>query len=209
MPNYTLTYFDLRARAEPARLILAQAGVEYEDKRLAAPFDEAGAAAWQAVKPTTPFGQLPMLAVDGVVVCQSMTVARFLAREHGLVGKTNLEAAQADEIVDTISDATEKQYNAFLFEKDEAKKAELQAKFKDEILPTFFKNMEARLTATGGEFFAGGALSWADILMFNFVSELPDKAALDKAPKVAALVDKVGALPNIKKWVESRPVTVV
>ena len=24
MPNYTLTYFDLRARAEPARLILAQ-----------------------------------------------------------------------------------------------------------------------------------------------------------------------------------------
>ena len=30
----------------------------------------------------------------------------------------------------------------------------------------------------------GGALSWADILMFNFVSELPDKAALDKAPKV-------------------------
>ena len=48
---------------------------------------------------------------------QSVNQSRFLAREHGLVGKTNLEAAQADEIVDTISDATEKQYNAFLFEK--------------------------------------------------------------------------------------------
>ena len=30
-----LTYFDLRGRAEVARLILAQAGVEYEDERIA------------------------------------------------------------------------------------------------------------------------------------------------------------------------------
>ena len=33
-----------------------------------------------------------------------------------MAGKTNLEAAQADEIVDTISDVTEKLYDAFLFE---------------------------------------------------------------------------------------------
>ena len=65
-------------RRSPIYLCSFKAGVEYEDKRLAAPFDEAGAAAWQAVKPTTPFGQLPMLAVDGVVVCQSMTVARYM-----------------------------------------------------------------------------------------------------------------------------------
>merc|ERR1712107_704440 len=35
-----LTYFDLRARAEPTRLILAQAGVEFEDERLPAPWDD-------------------------------------------------------------------------------------------------------------------------------------------------------------------------
>jgi len=209
MPAYTLTYFDLRARAEPARLILAQAGVEYEDKRLPPPFDEEGQKHWASVKPSTPFGTLPILAVDGVVVGQSMTVARLLAREHGLSGKTNLEAAQADEIVDGITDATEKQYTAFLFEKDEAKKAELQKKFNEDVAPTFFKNMEARLEKTGGEFFAGNALSWADILMFHFASELPDKTVVDKAPKVAALVAKVGALPNIKKWVESRPQSAV
>ncbi len=29
-----LTYFNLRGRAEIARLILAQAGVEYEDRRI-------------------------------------------------------------------------------------------------------------------------------------------------------------------------------
>ena len=29
-----LTYFNLRGRAEPSRLILAQAGIEYEDNRI-------------------------------------------------------------------------------------------------------------------------------------------------------------------------------
>ena len=29
-----LTYFNLRGRAEPSRLILAQAGVQYEDHRI-------------------------------------------------------------------------------------------------------------------------------------------------------------------------------
>merc|ERR1712211_211149 len=54
-----LTYFDLRARADPTRLILAQAGVEFEDERLPAPWDDM--APWTAMKPTTPFGVLPIL----------------------------------------------------------------------------------------------------------------------------------------------------
>lgn len=33
-PKIKLTYFDVRARAEYARMVLAQAGVEYEDKRV-------------------------------------------------------------------------------------------------------------------------------------------------------------------------------
>ena len=34
MPNYKLTYFNGRGRAELIRLIFAQAGVEYEDNRI-------------------------------------------------------------------------------------------------------------------------------------------------------------------------------
>jgi hypothetical protein len=34
MPALKLTYFDARGRAETARLVLAYAGVQYEDERL-------------------------------------------------------------------------------------------------------------------------------------------------------------------------------
>jgi len=209
MPALKLTYFDLRARAEPARLLLAQAGVSYEDHRLPPPFTPEAISAWQKVKPDYPFGVLPVLQVDNETICQSMAVARYVANAHGLGGKTPLATAQMDEIVDALSEATEKQYNAFLFEKDEAKKTELQAAFSKTVGPTVLANIEKRLVARGGEYLVGGALSWADILLYHFVSELPDKAMADATPKVAALVARVGALPNIKKWVESRPESVV
>merc|ERR1711887_401245 len=59
MPNIKLTYFDLRARAEPCRLLLAYGGLKYKDERIPPPWDPAST--WAAVKPTTPFGQLPLL----------------------------------------------------------------------------------------------------------------------------------------------------
>ena len=39
-PRYKLTYFDLRARAEPTRIVFAYAGVHYEDVRVS--FEEWG-----------------------------------------------------------------------------------------------------------------------------------------------------------------------
>merc|ERR1711973_409203 len=84
MPNIKLTYFDLRARAEPCRLLLAYGGLKYEDERIPPPWDPAST--WATVKPTTPFGQLPLLKWGDEVICQSMACARFVAREVGLAG---------------------------------------------------------------------------------------------------------------------------
>ena len=45
MPNYKLTYFNAKARAEPIRMVFAQAGVAFEDKRVSG--DE-----WKELKPS-------------------------------------------------------------------------------------------------------------------------------------------------------------
>ena len=34
MPNYKLLYFNVKARGESIRLIFAEAGIEFEDKRV-------------------------------------------------------------------------------------------------------------------------------------------------------------------------------
>ena len=72
---------------------------------------------WQKIKPNTPFGQLPLLEVDGELISESVAIVRYCAREFGLAGKTTFESAQADEIVDALQGALEKQYEAFIFEK--------------------------------------------------------------------------------------------
>lgn len=52
----------------------------------------------------TPFGQVPMLEVDGKKINQSTAIARYLAKQHGLAGKNDWEALEIDAIVDTIHD---------------------------------------------------------------------------------------------------------
>jgi len=56
------------------------------------------------LKPSLVYGQLPFMTVDGTTLAQSMAIARYLAREYGLNGASNLDNAQADEIVDVIND---------------------------------------------------------------------------------------------------------
>lgn len=83
--SFTLTYFPIRGRAEPARLIAAEGQIKITNKTET--FQS-----FAAVKGTTPFGQLPVLeSEDGSLkLAQSMTIARFLAKKANLV-PTNLE----------------------------------------------------------------------------------------------------------------------
>ena len=51
-----------------------------------------------------PFLQVPVLEIDGKQVCQSHTIARYLAKQFKLNGKSDFEAALADQYVDIIYD---------------------------------------------------------------------------------------------------------
>ena len=194
-----LTYFNLRARAEPCRLLLAYGGIKYEDERIPPPWDPSST--WSTLKPTTPFGQLPVLNWDGVEVCQSMACARFIAREVGLAGNTSLEQAQADEVVDVIQDLINAWVKLY-FAKDEAG----LKKFGEETLQTALGQLEKKLESRGGQYFVGNNLTWADTHVFMYLGDLP-KEAYAKYPKLVSLYERVGAVPNIKAWVDSRPKT--
>jgi glutathione S-transferase len=52
----------------------------------------------------TPAGHLPLLEVNGQTISESMTIARFLAREFDLGGKTSWEQARADMVGECAAD---------------------------------------------------------------------------------------------------------
>ena len=196
MPQYKLTYFDRRGRAEIIRLILAQAGVEYEDKRIA--FED-----WGQLKPQTPFGYIPILEVDGKVLSGSGPIARFLAERHGLAGSNDVENAEIAGIADCIVDYVA-QMIKWMFEKDEARKAELKKQLDEVHIPRYFSTWEKQISPEG--WFYGSKVTYVDLSFFNVTAGLPDEV-LSQYPGLNSLREKVGALPNVAKWLKERPVT--
>jgi len=205
MPAHKLTYFNGRGRGEIIRLVFAAADVAYEDVRI----DRAD---WPGThKAGTPFGQLPVLEVDGVKLCQSNACARYVARKYNLAGKTDLDQAKVDMIVDCMEDTSKPIIKIFL-EKDEAKKAELKKKYLDEELPAYLTYLENILkTNQGGDkFFVGTELTLADLALINLVSWTAMAGATDplaKFPKLAALQKRAEAVPKVAAWLAKRPKT--
>ena len=76
-----LTYFDIEGVGEKVRLALTMGGIPFEDVRVK--FEE-----WGAMKPTTPYGQLPLMSVDdGPPMAQSDAMLRYagtLATQRGV-----------------------------------------------------------------------------------------------------------------------------
>jgi glutathione S-transferase len=204
MSNYKLTYFNGRGRAEIVRLIFAAGGVKYEDVRIEK--DK-----WPALKPSTPFGQLPMLEVDGVKLCQSNAIGRFVARRLKLAGKTDLDEARVDMIIDCIED-TVKPMMGFFHESDEKRKADLKKKFLDEQLPVSLAGLEKILNENkgGAGYFVGDSLTWADLCISVLASWLAMAGGCDefaKHAKLVALKDRVEKEPKIAEWIAKRPKT--
>jgi len=200
-PTYKLTYFDARGRAEPARLLFAQAGVNYEDIRITHE-------AWGNLKAKTPFGQIPMLEIDGKVLPQSKAICRYLAKQFKLTGKDDLEAAFCDAYVDTVEDVASN-LKAWWMEKDAEKKKEIWNKFAEEHLKPFLVKLECILKENGSGYLVGKQLTWADLYVFELLNNIHAKhpELFTSHAKLTEFIKHIGGQPKIKTWIEKRPKT--
>ncbi|CAF0935411.1 unnamed protein product [Rotaria sordida] len=203
MSTYKLIYFNGRGRAEVSRLIFAVAGQKYDDVRYER--NE-----WPAHKSEMPLGQMPVLEVDGTKLPQSLTIARFLAKQFQLAGKDNLEQAKVDAVADTLSDLVSK-YGPIRFEQDATKKEELTKKFLAEELPKHLQNLETlgKLYGNGGPFFVGNRLTWVDLYFYDMAANIlqVDANALDSRPWLKQNRAEVEKQPKIAEYLKNRPKT--
>jgi glutathione S-transferase len=203
-PNYKLVYFDFRGKGEPLRWIFAYAGVKFDDHRI-------NYQDWPSLKASLPFPLLPYLEVDGKLLPQSGAIARYLAKQYGLAGKNDWEAAEADAVVGCTDDAFSGA-RAWFQEKDEKKKAAMQSNFCNEVLPPYLQGLERKLkeNSNGQNYLVGGSPTWADFVVGSALEGLTismDKALLDKYPLLKAHNQRIRELKGIKEWIAKRPNT--
>ncbi|CAE7455353.1 GST1 [Symbiodinium natans] len=178
MPSYKLTYFDIRGLAENARIFFAVAKQPYEDVRLTLAFGTPGD--FSTIKRPefdemkakgeldTSLGKVPLLEVDGAKIGQSKAIERFLSRELGLAGSSPIEAAQVDQLGETVRDIKDA-YQKVRGLKDEEEKKKGMEKWFAEDLPGWCKLTEKSLPAGPGPFMVGGKVSAADLLFYTLL----------------------------------------
>ncbi|XP_056647762.1 glutathione S-transferase-like [Diorhabda carinulata] len=198
-PQYKLTYFNVTALGEPIRFLLSYGNIDFEDVRIEME-------QWPSLKPSTPFGQLPLFEHNGKVIHQSMAIARYCAKLVKLTGSNDWEALEIDSAVDTINDLRQKiaQYH---YEPNEELKASKKKPLVEETVPFYIERLEAKVKDNDG-YFACKKLTWADlyfVAILGYLNFMLGKDLIENAPNLQKLKEKVLALPNIKAWVAKRP----
>ncbi|XP_072031503.1 hematopoietic prostaglandin D synthase-like [Amphiura filiformis] len=207
MPKYKLTYMNFRARAEPARMLFFMKGVEFEDIII-----EDGK--WLDVKHTFPLGQVPVLEVDDVIITQTRPLTRYLGREFGYYGKTNLEAAQIDSVMDVCDDihiAARPIYRyqgagEFDPKKYEVENAEVLKEYREVVVPGFLSQLQTLFLMNKNDdgYFVGKEITIADLYYFatfDYV-EIYKKDMFAGFPKMAALYKKIMAHDKVAEYLK-------
>ena len=183
MAQLKLTYFDFDGgRGEPARLALHIGGVAFEDQRIAGKD-------WPAMRDKTPFLAMPTLEVDSRTVSQSNSINRYVGKLTGLYPKDDWQAFLCDEVMDAAEDISTRIGHTIDLPADAKKPA------REELaagrITRYLQQLQARLKAAGGEYFADRRLTVADLKVFMLVRWLRS-GVLDHIPK--DLVDRVAPL---------------
>jgi len=200
MTQFKLTYFDIDGgRGEPIRLALHIGGIEFEDLRLT--FSEFGEA-----RQSFRFRALPVLEIDGQPVTQSTSLARFVGKKVGLYPTDDLQALYCDEAMDACEDLSHAIGNTFGLKDDELKQA--REKFVKGPLATCIKGLDGLLARGGGQFFADGCMTVADLKVFvqtralakGVLDHVPTDIVEGLAPSLAAHRDRIANDPRITAY---------
>ncbi|GAB9463272.1 Glutathione s-transferase [Globisporangium polare] len=200
-PQIKLVYFPAAGRAEAVRLAFHIGGVPFVDERMSRD-------AFMSTKAAFPFGQIPVLEVDGQVLAQSQAILRYAGRLAGLYPTNDpLASLKIDEILNGLEEAQEKMSPAFR-EQDPEKKKAMRTELAETTLPRYLTILEARL-ATFSKY---ATLQTKDVLLHDtaiyvfvkslrggYIDHIPVTVA-DGYPLIEQSFQKVATHPKVVEW---------
>jgi len=192
-------------RAETSRLALFIGGIEFEDVR---PSREE--IPKMRTDGTFPFGQFPVLQVDGKTIAQTGAIARFCGKLSGLYPSgDNFAAAKVDEVIDLCTDITI-QMRPSIRETDPKLRTEMRKELSETILPRWLGFLEKLLEDnrdTG--FFVGSSISVADLAVWRLCAWISggiidgiSTNLLEGFSLLSVHQREISNLPKVMEWVK-------
>jgi glutathione S-transferase len=199
--NIKLTYFDIPGAGEKVRVALLLGKIPFTDERVGFP-------QWGDLKPKTPFGQLPLLEVDGETYAQSNAMLQYAGKLAGLVPKNPKACLRVDEAIGLIDDLQGKIRPSVMLGRDasvservkKSKIKEMRKVIAEKDIPHYMKYFEKMLE--NNEYLTGSKPTVADA-QFLVTTRYLTSGSLDGVPR-----DCLEAFPNVlafKKRMEKHP----
>ncbi|KAJ1562771.1 hypothetical protein HK405_008070 [Cladochytrium tenue] len=211
VPSLKLTYFNVPARAEPIRLALFAAGIQFEDVR--PPRDEL-----LARRPEFPYEQVPVLEVDGgaVVLAQSLAILRYVGSLGGLYSHTDArEAVRVDEVLALIDEMYNHADWPASYHGSEPERLAVRRRMAEGPIARCFDFVSRRIEVFGGPYAAGKRLTVADFAIYGLVLHFTNKVTngvfgvpvtlVDAYPKLKRIAEQVAAHPKVVEWYTLHP----
>ena len=205
MSTYRITYFDIDGgRAEPVRIALHAAGVDFEDRRIS--FQEFG-----QIRNELRFTCVPVLEVDGAQITQSNAMLRYAGRLANLYPSDDvMQSFYCDEILGAAEDVTNAIVRTFGKEGDALREA--REKLVSGRLTVMLDGLEALLLRGGGTWFADDRFTVADLkaaemsrwLSSGALEHIPQDCVQTIAPSLAEHHARVQAEPVVIDYYKSR-----
>lgn len=202
-----LYYFDIKGRAEPIRLALQIGGIQFEDIRL----DQNQ---FQQMKSQFPFGQLPVLEVDGRRMSQTMAILGWAGHYAKLnPGSSDVwREGKVWEVMNALQDVLGS-IGISMRESDVNKRNTMREQMSKTELPQIFSSLD-RLIDTNkkelggnGDFSCGNSLTTADLMLYclhdwlssGVLDNIPTDI-LNKYSNITKVVTTVKNNQKVKEW---------
>ncbi len=189
-----LHYWDIRGLAQVPRLLLALAGVEYEDRLYS------DGAVWQAAKAVmkSGFPNIPALEHPDLpfTLTESKAVIQFIGRRYKLYGDSPAEAALVDNLIFRAEDVRSAFTGLVYGSKNwAADRAAFEAGLPEKLAP-----FERFLAGRNTRHAASNSVTTADVFLYELFHVLSQfsPASFAALPQCLALRDAVAALPQLQ-----------
>ena len=209
--NIKLTYLGIKGFAEPIRLSFFISKIPFEDERIT--YEEIAKR-----RTNLPYGQVPVLEVDGKVFSQSNAILRWAGRQGNLYPEeVQLDCDAVLSCIDDINKNLSPQWYGHSLARcpgngkhfvplTTQQKESVQAHLNNDVLPGFFAMLAQHLGSN--PYFCGSMLTIADLKWYVVGSGFIDgtycegisRNILNNFPTLIDLVDRISHHPRVKEW---------